>query len=83
MQNTQLLYVRVLGAVFNQAIKDGIIKENPLRLFDRQELPWAVKQELPYLTHDEVKCLQDTPLHSRKSRRRLCSVVTPDCVSLM
>jgi site-specific recombinase XerD len=59
--NTQFIYVRVFGAVFNQAIKEGIIKENPLNRFDRQELPRAVKQEIPFLTIDEVNCLRNTP----------------------
>jgi len=48
----------MLGAVFNQAIKAGIIKENPLRLFDRQELPRAVKTEMGYLSIDEVRCIE-------------------------
>jgi integrase len=59
--NTQCLYVHVLNAVFKQAIKDGIIKENPFRLFDRRELPRAVKPEIPFLTLDEVNCLRNTP----------------------
>jgi integrase len=59
--NAQFIYIRVLGSVFNQAIKAGIIKENPLRLFDRRELPMYIKPEIPYLTLDEVKCLHNTP----------------------
>jgi integrase len=59
--NTQFIYVRVLGAVFNQAIKDGIIKENPLNLFGRRELPLYVKPEMDFLTLDEVKRLHNTP----------------------
>jgi integrase len=59
--NTLFIYVRVLGAVFNQAIKAGIIKENPLNLFGRQELPLYVKPEIPFLTLDEVKRLLNTP----------------------
>ncbi|GAB6395405.1 MAG: site-specific integrase [Bacteroidales bacterium] len=59
--NTQSLYVTLLGSVFNQAIKAGIIKENPLNLFDRQELPLYVKPEIPFLTLDEVNCLRNTP----------------------
>jgi len=58
--NTQLMYIRRLGSVFNQAIKAGIIKENPLRLFDNQELPRAVKPGIPFLTLDEVKRLHNT-----------------------
>ncbi|GAB6395426.1 MAG: tyrosine recombinase [Bacteroidales bacterium] len=59
--NTQSLYVTLLISVFNQAIKAGIIKENPLNLFDRQELPLYVKPEIPFLTLDEVKRLHNTP----------------------
>jgi integrase len=58
--NTQFLYVTLLISVLNQAIRDGIIKENPFRLFDRQELPRAVKPEIDFLTLDEVKRLHNT-----------------------
>jgi integrase len=55
------MYIRRLGSVFNQAIKAGIIKENPLNLFDRRELPMYIKPEIPYLTLDDVKLLKNTP----------------------
>jgi hypothetical protein len=80
--NTRFIYVRVLGAVFNQAIKDGIIKENPLNLFDRRELPMYVKPEIDFLTLDEVKRLHNPPpASSPKSRMRTCSVALQGCVS--
>jgi integrase len=61
--NTQRLYVTVITSVFNQAIRDGIIKENPFRLFDRQELPRAVKPEMKYLSKEEVERIEavETP----------------------
>jgi len=59
--NTQLVYVKVLGSVFNKAIKAGIIKETPLSLFDRRELPMYIKPKIPHLTLDEVKLLRNTP----------------------
>jgi hypothetical protein len=61
--NTQRLYVTLLISVLNQAIKSGIIKDNPFRLFNRQELPRAVKPEMKYLSIEDVRRIEavETP----------------------
>ncbi|MDR1951346.1 MAG: site-specific integrase [Bacteroidales bacterium] len=59
--NTQLEYVNKLRTVLNSAIKDDIIRSNPLVLIKKEDKPRGYIPEIEYLTNREVNMLANKP----------------------
>ena len=60
-ENTAFEYVQKLKAVINSAISDEIMSNNPFDKIKPENLPKKHETEIPYLTIDEVKLLENTP----------------------
>jgi integrase len=58
--NTQLEYVNKLRTTLNSAIKDDIIRNNPLVLIKKEDKPKGYIPEIEYLTNKEVNMLANT-----------------------
>jgi len=62
-QNTQWGYMKKLETVFNAAITDEIITVNPFRFIQQENKPEKHRAEICYLTMDELKTLENTPMN--------------------
>jgi integrase len=62
-QNTQWGYMKKLETVLNTAITDDIISKNPFKLISRENKPEKKRAEICFLTLDEIKKLEKTPMH--------------------
>jgi len=61
--NTQWGYMKKLETVFNAAITDEIINVNPFRYVKQENKPEKHRAEICYLTADELKTLENTPMN--------------------
>ena len=59
--NSRSTYFAGLSAVFNMAIRDKIITQNPCTLIARQDKPKTQESQRIFLTEEELKLLADTP----------------------
>ena len=57
-ENTQYGYLKMFGTFLNAAIEDDIIEYNPLMKIKRENKPKYQKNEIVYLTVDEVAALE-------------------------
>jgi integrase len=65
--NSQCTYFAGLSAVFNQAVRDKIIKQNPCKLIARQDRPKTEESKRSYLTLEELTLLANTPMPGKRS----------------
>lgn len=63
------LYYSTLGTLFNNAMRAGLIKDNPLRMLQPSEKPKRPDSEREYLTLDEVKKLATTRCGNEQTKR--------------
>jgi len=61
--NTQWGYMKKLETVLNAAISDEIITVNPFRHIKPENKPEKHRAEICFLTKEEVKTLEDTPMN--------------------
>jgi integrase len=61
--NTQWGYMKKLEAVINAAIVDEIITVNPFKHIKEENKPEKQKAEICYLTMEELKTLENTPMN--------------------
>ena len=62
-QNTQWGYMKKLETVLNSAMTDEIIAFNPFRYVKQENKPEKHRAEICYLTMDELKTLENTPMN--------------------
>jgi len=62
-QNTQWGYMKRLEVVINAAITDEIITVNPFKHIKEENKPTKHRAEICYLTMEELKTLENTPLN--------------------
>ena len=60
-ETTQASYMLIFETVLNTAIKDEVTNINPFKLVKQDDKPKKQKQEIIYLTIDEVQTLEKTP----------------------
>ena len=63
--NTQCTYFASLSPVFNEAIRDKIITQNPCKLIPRQDRPKKEESKRTFLTLEELTLLAATPMPCR------------------
>ena len=57
-----------LCQLFNEAVKDGVIKANPLHLMSANEKVQMPEADRSYLTVEEVKRLEETPVNAEHDK---------------
>lgn len=57
---TQRMFVNRLGTVFENALREGLINQNPMKLLDKKEKPKKDQVEKEFLTIEELKKLMKT-----------------------
>lgn len=57
---TQRMFVNRLGTVFENALREGLINQNPMKLIDKKEKPKKEQAEKEFLTIEELKKLMET-----------------------
>ncbi|MDR1739021.1 MAG: site-specific integrase [Candidatus Symbiothrix sp.] len=62
--NAQIAYLKKMKAVIRKAVTSDILPRNPFDVVDNDKKPKPTTTEIPYLTLDEVKRLNDTPCTS-------------------
>ena len=60
-QNTQELYSTTLSAALNEAVRDGIIKKNPMTEISPEDKPRRIDSDREFLNQDELRKLAATP----------------------
>ena len=63
--NTKSTYFAGLSSVFNQAIRDRILDQNPCKLIARQDKPKTEESKRTFLTTEELSKLVNTPMPSK------------------
>lgn len=64
-QNSVTTYFNKVNAALNQAVKERIISENPIRYIDK---PKKVETEIVYLTSEEIQKLIDTDFWDNETK---------------
>ena len=60
-QNTACTYYHKLVAMLNQAVREGIIQHNPMKMLDKREKFQPSPEEREFLTIEELRTLIDVP----------------------
>ncbi len=67
--NSRCTYFATLSAVFNYAVRDKIITQNPCKLLARQDKPKAEESQRTFLTMEELALLAAAPVPSKKQHQ--------------
>lgn len=59
-EGTILMYFSNLNTIFNNAYREGLMQENPIRRIESAQRPKRPETERAYLTFDEVKAVMGT-----------------------
>ena len=52
---TQRMFVNRFGSIMENAVRDGLVSQNPFKLLDKKEKPQKKSGEKEFLTIDELK----------------------------
>ena len=58
---TQRMFVNRFGSIMENAVRDGLVSQNPFKLLDKKEKPQKKSGEKEFLTIDELKRVMATP----------------------
>lgn len=58
---TQRMFVNRFGSIMENAVRDGLVSQNPFKLLDKKEKPQKKIGEKEFLTIDELKRVMATP----------------------
>lgn len=58
---TQRIFVNRFGSIMEQALREGLVRQNPFKLLDKKEKPQKNCAEKEFLTIDELKKVMNTP----------------------
>lgn len=75
MPQTVLTHVQLLGAIFNRAVRDGIVTANPVAAAEKPR-PKAVEKDIRFLSVEEVEALVRAVRNDKRGKVDAATFVT-------